>query len=723
MTGQKHSNYRFDEFELDLAKRRLLRDGNVVALKPKVFDLLALLVENNGSLLTKTDIFRLVWGDQFVEETNLTVSMSAIRRALGETANQPRYITNVSGRGYYFSGDLVLADTILSETHTISRIVVENEERDLHTRERLLSPPRRGWSTVVGFSALGILVFTAAVYGVLSLSSSGGTAPPNLLSVTRLTTSGRVSMATIAPDGKTFAFVRYERDADSTLLLSNIDGSEPIELHRSGSKAITGLAFSPDAGRIYFVEGDANSPTMGTVFRMPVLGGFVEKIREGVPAGISLSPDGAQFVFVRKDNLADRSLLIVASADGSGEHELASVKRDIGTFGIAVDWSPDGRYIAVPIYQRGRSPEVCELYAVSVNDGSMRQVTDHGWNTIRSVAWSRGSDNLLAAAGDGLDMVRQIWSIPFPKGEPRVLVSDSNAYNALSPSADDEALLAIQTQTTSNIWVAPASDLSAAKQVTFDMLGKQSGWYSLDWTNDSHIVFTGRTVRSDTVWEIDDDGMGTRQILPESKRTESVSLPDDGAFLVFTSNRSGSLEIWRAARDGTDLVQLTHGANNENSHVSPDGKLIVYKSGLGSDMRLMLIPSGGGDPVVLTDHVADWARFSPDSSRIACGYDIDGTLKLAILSKDSGPPQKIYDVPETANFRLGVRWTPDGKSVTYRDWLNGIWKQDLNGGEPVRLAGLPAEKLFAYAWSRDGELFAYGRGSAISDVVLMTNLR
>ena len=106
MIDRKRANYRFDEFELDLAKRRLMRGGEVVALKPKVFDLLAVLVENNGELLTKDDIFRRVWGDQFVEETNLTVSISAIRRALGETANEPRYITNVSGRGYYFNADI-----------------------------------------------------------------------------------------------------------------------------------------------------------------------------------------------------------------------------------------------------------------------------------------------------------------------------------------------------------------------------------------------------------------------------------------------------------------------------------------------------------------------------------------------------------------------------------------------------------------------------------------
>ena len=108
---------------------------------------------------------------------------------------------------------------------------------------------------------------------------------------------------------------------------------------------------------------------------------------------------------------------------------------------------------------------------------------------------------------------------------------------------------------------------------------------------------------------------------------------------------------------------------------------------------------------------------------IACSYEVDGRTMVALLSADGGPPLQIFDIPETANVRLGVRWTPDGKSITFRDWQNGIWKQELAGGAPARLEGLPAEKLFAYAWSRDGKWFAYGRGSIISDVMLLTSLQ
>ncbi len=67
---------------------------------------------------------------------------------------------------------------------------------------------------------------------------------------------------------------------------------------------------------------------------------------------------------------------------------------------------------------------------------------------------------------------------------------------------------------------------------------------------------------------------------------------------------------------------------------------------------------------------------------------------------------------------MGTRWTADGKSVTYRDTAYGYWVQDIEGGEPRRLEGLPKEKFYNFSWSRDGKWLAFVRGQEIRDVVL-----
>lgn len=94
--------YRFGPFSLNVVERQLLREGHPVQLTAKLFDILLLLVQNNGHLLSKEVLMDKIWQDSFVEHNNLTVSISALRKALGEGQQGIRYIETVSGHGYRF---------------------------------------------------------------------------------------------------------------------------------------------------------------------------------------------------------------------------------------------------------------------------------------------------------------------------------------------------------------------------------------------------------------------------------------------------------------------------------------------------------------------------------------------------------------------------------------------------------------------------------------------
>src|SRR5712691_184141 len=93
--------YQFGPFHLDPAERRLLRDGDPIALTPKAFDLLVALVEQAGHLMKKTELLERLWPGVFVEEVNLAQNIPAIRRVLGGEDKQ-LYIQTVSGVGYRF---------------------------------------------------------------------------------------------------------------------------------------------------------------------------------------------------------------------------------------------------------------------------------------------------------------------------------------------------------------------------------------------------------------------------------------------------------------------------------------------------------------------------------------------------------------------------------------------------------------------------------------------
>ena len=106
MAQQDTDHIAFAEFELDRAHRKLLRDGQPVAMYAKTFDLLEFLIANNGSIVSKDQILESVWPDQFVEESNLSVQVSALRKALGEKADDPRFLVTIPGKGYKFVADV-----------------------------------------------------------------------------------------------------------------------------------------------------------------------------------------------------------------------------------------------------------------------------------------------------------------------------------------------------------------------------------------------------------------------------------------------------------------------------------------------------------------------------------------------------------------------------------------------------------------------------------------
>jgi DNA-binding winged helix-turn-helix (wHTH) protein/TolB-like protein/Flp pilus assembly protein TadD len=130
MKEQNRKIYSFDDFRLDAGNRQLRRADNPLVLPAKAFDLLLALVENSGRLVKKDELFKSVWRDQIVEESNLTVHISQIRKALGESKDNPRYIETVPGYGYRFTGDIVSDDEeekIVVRHETVTRLVVKSE--------------------------------------------------------------------------------------------------------------------------------------------------------------------------------------------------------------------------------------------------------------------------------------------------------------------------------------------------------------------------------------------------------------------------------------------------------------------------------------------------------------------------------------------------------------------------------------------------------------------
>ena len=137
MTGPDKELFEFDSFRLDPAEYLLLRNGEPVPLEPKVLETLLVLIRHGGRLVGKDELMQAVWPDSFVEESNLTRNISALRKALNRNDGGPQYIETVPKRGYRFVGEVrVLAGEraeLIVQSAKVS-VVVEEEESDGETK-------------------------------------------------------------------------------------------------------------------------------------------------------------------------------------------------------------------------------------------------------------------------------------------------------------------------------------------------------------------------------------------------------------------------------------------------------------------------------------------------------------------------------------------------------------------------------------------------------------
>ena len=99
--------YAFEPFVLDPARRLLAQNGRPVRMTARCFDLLLLLIQHRHRMLSREELFQALWPDVCVEDANLTVNLSLVRKALGENTRQPRFIETLPRRGYRFVAEVV----------------------------------------------------------------------------------------------------------------------------------------------------------------------------------------------------------------------------------------------------------------------------------------------------------------------------------------------------------------------------------------------------------------------------------------------------------------------------------------------------------------------------------------------------------------------------------------------------------------------------------------
>ncbi|HEY6232260.1 MAG TPA: protein kinase, partial [Pyrinomonadaceae bacterium] len=549
-------------------------------------------------------------------------------------------------------------------------------------------------------------------------------APPAIARMASLTNAGISVCAAISPDGKHVAHAE-EWDGKQKLLYTGLATGGMSTIIAAADVKYLGITFSRDGNYLYLTRTDRSDTTTlhgdsGNLYQVALPGGAPRKIAAGVSSPITFSPNGDRISFVRLDKGEHEYSLVIANADGSGEHIIAK-RRDKNTFSIGGPaWSPDGETIVCAAGQWDNGYHM-NLIAVDVKDGHETSISPQRWFSVLQVAWLQDKSGLIITARDRWTGPYQLWHVPFRQGEPVRLTNDTNEYRSVSLSSDGRAIVSVRNQQLGQLWVAPDGDALQARPIA-SIVGRV---YGLNWTSRGKIVYSAMTGSNLNISLIDPDGSNQRALTVDAADNYNPATSPDGRFILFASNQGGTLNIWRMnSEDGSDRKQLTFTDANSYPSCSSDGQWVVYDNQSQPGYTLWKVSTEGGTPVQLAgaENNAHMAAVSPDNQFVASrSFDAAAKEKIVIMPLQSGQPVQETEIPVRDWQR--VQWFPNGRALAYVDTVNGVANvstYDLNDNSTKQVTSFRSDRIFAYAWSPDYKLLACVRGTEVRDVIVMT---
>ena len=711
--------YEFGPFRLDPHARRLLRNGELVTLAASEFELLLLLVRNRGRVVEKSEIMAQVWPDVEVEENNLTVRMSSLRRALGETKGYHPYIQTVTGRGYCL---ITQVNVVSAQTNKF-----ESDLKIAPVVREPFRPPasaRRKFKRIRLYALLLIpVLFAGILYAILRWQRRS--APPDWtqsVKMTRVTHTGRVGSAAISPDGKTIAYVELNGEL-SSLRVQRAGTNNPLEIVAPVKSHYRDPAFSPDGNTLYYSKCQPSCK----LHKIPVLGGVETELRIRADCPVTFSPDGKRIAYLRTGALPGVPMttgLFIANADGSNEQEI-HVLTDPNAYQRGTPaWSPDGKTIAFSIISNEEGRRFMKVLGIGIGARRESTLTSQRWRYIGDVSWSPDGNSLIINGRDkDSEASMQIWHVPLTGGEPRRITNDLNTYLNVALSNDGNTLLAAHVVWTSGLWTASAENPADGGPLTHGTIDRRDGNMGLAIMPDGRVIYTSDLSGKRDIWSVNADGSGLKQLTDALHSDIYPIVTPDGRYIVFESARDGAYNLWRVDADGRNPIRLTSGSRDDEPMCSPDGKWIVYVTETSSRVPMLRkVPIEGGDSVPVTDEFAQHPTISPDGKLIAY-HRIDQQRKrwVVIIPAEGGSPIKVMPIPK--NFGSVMRWTPEGDAIAYQEnTMGGLWKMPIDGTAPSQLLDLRGDRLHYFRYSHDGRRLVYASGPNLTDVILITKL-
>ncbi len=694
MQDQSNLVRAFGPFEVNAAAGELRKRGVHVRLSGQPFQILLVLLAHPGELVSRDKLRNQIWGEgTFVDfEGGLNAAIAKLRRALNDSAENPRYIETVPGLGYRFIGALAQR-----QAEPISPIHSSAVAEELPRKRRFTM-----WWLAAGSACV--------ISFLLGWRIQNPPAPLTAWKLTRLTADpGLSANPAISHEGTLLAYSSDRSgEGQMDLYVKQIAGDQSIRLTFDGLGNTT-PDFSPDGSEIVFRSNRGG----GGIYEIPTFGGEARLLaRDGLNP--RFSPDGSKIAYW----IGDPG--VASAVPGSGAVWVVPVTggqpRPIGSNFTSARypvWSPDSEDIVFVGFtsQKAYDRSAIDWWLVSTN----------GDRAVKTGAYAALVAAGLQARDRGMDSSSLYAHLEIPTPA---------CWSALS----DALIFSVFSGDRGNLWKTNISRETGKVSGVFKRLTAGAGNESeASCAAENLMVFSSVNASTD-VWAVPFDlnnGKPTgllERITQTSARQEHASLSRDGRHLAFASARAGRMNIWvRELATGKESHVATSSfaqrfpvSDSSGSRVafsvfeqngkrsiyvstprgtpdklceaclratdwSPDGKSLLIFSGDPYQVNSLEIASRKQTALVKhSHHHLLFAHFSPDSHWISFTERIQPNRARIVIAPIDGPKP----VPESAWIQIAeggledwANWSPDGTTLYFTSARDGhfcIWAQRID---------------------------------------------
>lgn len=511
--------------------------------------------------------------------------------------------------------------------------------------------------------------------GVVGALVSGWIRTPAILEpvkITPLTHSGHDWGPSASPDGRMLAFVS-NRDGHSRIWLREMKGGNEVPLTEGNDVS---PHFSPDGSSVLFLRGEG---TLRSAWRVPIVGGQPRRVLDNVSEA-AWSPDGNQLAFLRPSGDAPNveTIIGVSGIQGGEARELARVA---GSFVYGLSWSPDGKWLSASSTSAVNNTTSNLLLVYDAHSGAVRATLLRPAR-LSMATWDRASRSLVVAqsmslVGDVSSPIGRVIRLDPFTGRERVLFWVQSVYTGGTDIVRFDAVADSTFVFDDYDWRGSLEEIEltgappflSGRMLTHGNSRDRQPAYS---RAGDMVVFSSNRSGNLDLWTINVRTGEVRQITDDAAEDWDPAFTTDGRGVLWSSSRGGHLEIWTAAADGTGARQLSHdGSDAENPTQTADGAYVVYASGHAEHSGIWRIKSDGSQETLLAKGNYFLPEISPDGRHVAFAATDAANNRGKVLVGEVATGKTVFSTDVAFSGYQAVvqpgrpRWMPDGRTLVF----------------------------------------------------------